>query len=39
MVYYLQTFPYYLKELEFRYNNREEDLFDKIVEAIMGGMN
>ena len=34
-----ETFPYYLKELEFRYNNREEDLFDKIVEAIRGGIN
>jgi len=28
-----------LKELEFRYNNRNENLFDKIVEAIRGGMN
>jgi len=34
-----ETFPYYLKELEFRYNNRNENLFDKIVEAVRGGMN
>ena len=34
-----ETFPYYLKELEFRYNNRDEDLFDMIVEAIRGGIN
>ena len=34
-----ETFKYYLKELEFRYNNRNENLFDKIVEAIRGGMN
>ncbi len=34
-----KTFKYYLKELEFRYNNRNENLFDKIVEAIRGGMN
>jgi len=34
-----ETFKYYLKELEFRYNNRNENLFDKIVEAVRGGMN
>ena len=34
-----KAFKYYLKELEFRYNNRNENLFDKIVEAIRGGMN
>ena len=34
-----KTFKYYLKELEFRYNNKNENLFDKIVEAIRGGMN
>ena len=34
-----KTFKYYLKELEFRYNNRNENLFDKIVEAIRGGMS
>jgi len=34
-----KTFKYYLKELEFRYNNRNENLFDKIVEAVRGGMN
>ena len=27
-------FPYYLKELEFRYNNRNENLFEKLVETI-----
>ncbi len=32
-------FPYYLKELEFRYNNRDENLFEKIVEAVRGGTN
>jgi transposase len=34
-----KTFKYYLKKLEFRYNNRNENLFDKIVEAVRGGMN
>ena len=34
-----KTFPYYLKALEFRYNNRNESLFDKIVEAVRGGVN
>jgi len=34
-----EMFPYYLKELEFRYNNRDENLFEKIVEAIKGGTN
>lgn len=33
------NFPYYLKELEFRYNNRNENLFEKIVETIKGGIN
>ena len=31
-----ELFPYYLKELEFRYNYRNERLFDKIMEAIRG---
>ena len=34
-----EMFPYYLKELEFRYNNRDENLFKKIVEAVRGGTN
>ena len=34
-----KTFKYYLKELEFRYNNKNENLFDKIVEAVRGEMN
>ncbi len=32
------NFPYYLKELEFRYNNRDKDLFDRILEIIKGGI-
>ena len=28
------TFPYYLKELEFRYNNRKENLFVKTVQIL-----
>lgn len=27
-------FPFYLKELEFRYNNRREDIFTKIVQQL-----
>ena len=34
-----KMFPYYLKELEFRYNNRNKSLFEKIVEVIKGGIN
>jgi len=34
-----KTFKYYLKEPEFRYNNRNEKLFDKIMEAVIGEMN
>ena len=30
-------FPYYLKELEFRYNHRYENLFQKILEVLSGG--
>ncbi|MBA7542104.1 hypothetical protein ES705_34423 [subsurface metagenome] len=29
-----RTFPYYLKELEFRYNNRQDDIFTKIVQQL-----
>ena len=29
-----QTFPYYLKELEFRYNHRNEDLFEKFLDLL-----
>lgn len=28
-------FHYYLKEIEFRFNNRQEDLFDKIVRLLL----
>lgn len=28
-------FHYYLKEIEFRFNNRQEDLFDKIVQLLL----
>lgn len=28
------TFPFYLKELEFRYNNRQKDLFEKTVQQL-----
>ncbi len=34
-----QWFPLYLKELEFRYNHRKEDLFEKLLEVLKGGMN
>ncbi|GIU72429.1 MAG: DDE transposase [Candidatus Nitrosocaldaceae archaeon] len=30
-----ELFPYYLKELEFRYNNRD-DVFDKMIEVLVG---
>jgi transposase len=29
-----QRFPYYLKELEFRYNHRKEDLFPLITRRL-----
>ena len=29
-----RTFPLYLKELEFRYNNRKNDIFTKIVQHL-----
>ena len=29
-----QTFPYYLKELEFRYNHRNEDLFENLLDLL-----
>lgn len=28
------TFPYYLKEFEFRYNNIRNDLFEELIKAI-----
>ncbi|GIU72453.1 MAG: DDE transposase [Candidatus Nitrosocaldaceae archaeon] len=31
-----ELFPYYIKELEFRYNNRD-NVFEEIVEVIRGG--
>jgi transposase len=33
------NFLCYLKELEFRYNNRKENLFDKMLETIKCGIN
>ncbi|NLX48849.1 MAG: DDE transposase, partial [Methanospirillum sp.] len=27
-------FPFYLKELEFRYNYRDADLFDRLIETL-----
>ena len=27
-------FPFYLKELEFRYNYRDTDLFDQLIETL-----
>ncbi len=27
-------FPFYLKELEFRYNCRDADLFDQLIETL-----
>jgi len=27
-------FPFYLKELEFRYNYRDVDLFDRLIETL-----
>ena len=29
-----QRFPYYLKELEFRYNHRKEDIFPLITKCL-----
>ena len=29
-----QKFPLYLKELEFRYNHREESIFERLVEFL-----
>lgn len=31
-----QKFPLYLKELEFRYNHRERDLFDDLIQVLAG---
>ena len=31
-----ELFLYYLKELELKYNYRDEDLFDKIIKVIKG---
>ncbi|HDM69924.1 MAG TPA: DDE transposase, partial [Thermotogales bacterium] len=30
----VRTFPLYLKELEFRYNNRDRDLFEELVKLL-----
>ncbi|MDO8531386.1 MAG: DDE transposase, partial [Dehalococcoidia bacterium] len=29
-----QRFPLYLKELEFRYNHRQEDIFPRLVQYL-----
>lgn len=34
-----EMLPLYLKELQFRYNNENKDLFDKIPELLRGGRN
>ena len=35
MEYYrLSCSTFYLKELEFRYNNKEKDLFEKLLEIL-----
>ena len=31
-----EKFPLYLKELEFRYNHRDRDLFDDLVQVLVG---
>ena len=31
-----EKFPLYLKELEFRYNHRDRDLFDAIIQVLAG---
>ena len=31
-----QKFPLYLKELEFRYNHRDRDLFDVLIQLLVG---
>jgi len=31
-----QKFPLYLNELEFRYNHRDRDLFDDLVQVLVG---
>lgn len=31
-----QKFLYYIKEMEWRYNNRDRDLFDLIVNYMLG---
>jgi len=31
-----QKFPLYLKELEYRYNHRDQDLFDDLVQVLVG---
>ncbi len=30
-------FHLYLKEIEFRFNNRDKDLFDEVVNLLLGG--
>jgi len=32
-----EQFPYYLKELEFRYNNRNSNLFEKYLRFLRSG--
>jgi len=31
-----RKFPLYLKELEFRYNHRDRDLFDDLIQLLTG---
>ena len=31
-----EKFPFYLKELEFRYNHRDRDLYDDLLQALVG---
>jgi transposase len=31
-----EKFPLYLKELEFRYNHRDRDLFDDLIQVLVG---
>ncbi len=31
-----EKFPFYLKELEFRYNHRDRDLYDDLLQVLVG---
>lgn len=31
-----EKFPLYLKELEYRYNHRDRDLFDDLIQVLVG---